>query len=71
MSPWMAIYLRPPGDTRQITTQISNLNFPYEPSDVRRHLYLCGFGRGEDGLEVHTQWMRNKISLFSSLSMLL
>jgi small neutral amino acid transporter SnatA (MarC family) len=23
--------------------QISNLNFPYEPSDLRRHLYLCGF----------------------------
>ena len=25
--------------------------FPYEPSGVRRHQYLCGFGRGEDGLE--------------------
>src|SRR6266852_3981805 len=49
-------------------TQISNSNSPYEPSDVRRHLDLCGFGRGEDHLEVHTQWMRNKISLFSSLS---
>jgi hypothetical protein len=52
-------------------TQISNLNSPYEPPDVRWHLCLCGFGRGEDGLEVHTQWVRNKISLFSSLSMLL
>jgi hypothetical protein len=54
-----------------ILAQISNLNSPCEPPEVRRHLYLCGFGRGEDGLEVHTQWVRNKISIFSSLSMLL
>ena len=52
-------------------TQISNLNSPYEPSDVRRHLDLCGFGRGEDRVEVYTQWVRNRISIFSSLSMLL
>jgi hypothetical protein len=43
--------------------QISNLNFPYGPSDVRWHLYLCGFGRGEDGWEVPTLWVRNKINL--------
>ena len=56
------------GQFRHLFAQISNLNFPYEPSDVWRHLYLCGFGRGKDGSEAHTQWVRNKISLFSSLS---
>lgn len=50
-------------------TQISNLTFPYEPSDVRRHLYLCGFELGEDALEVHTLWVRSKINHFSSRSM--
>jgi hypothetical protein len=50
--------------------RISNLNSPYEPSGVRWHLYLCGFGRGEDALEVHTQWVRNKTIPFSSSSML-
>jgi hypothetical protein len=24
--------------------------------DIDRHLYLCGFGRDEDALEVHAQW---------------
>ena len=38
--------------------------------DVRRHLHICGFGRGEDGLEVHTLWVRNKISLFDSVQYL-
>ena len=41
--------------TDELSPQISNLNSPYEPPDVRWHLYLCGFGRGEDGLEVHTR----------------
>ena len=27
------------------------------------HLYLCGFERGEDALEEHTQWVRNKTTL--------
>ncbi len=55
--------------TRTLNPRFPILNSPYEPLDVCRHLYLCGFGRGEDGLEVRTPWMRNKISLFSSLSM--
>src|SRR5713226_2573727 len=38
---------------------------------LRRHLCLCGFECGEDALEVHTQWVRNKTSPFSSPSMLL
>jgi hypothetical protein len=46
-----------------LSPQISNLNYPYELSEVRRHLYLRALGRGQDGWEVPTQWVRNKISL--------
>ncbi len=53
-----------------ILTQISNLNSPNEPSGVPRHLCLCGFECGEDAWEVHTPWVRNKISPLSSPSML-
>jgi hypothetical protein len=34
------------------------------------HQYLCGSKRTEDASEVHTPWVRNKISPFSSRSML-
>ncbi len=53
-----------------ISTQISNLNSTNEPSGVRRHLCLCGFECGEGALEVHTQWVTNQTSPFSSRSML-
>jgi hypothetical protein len=43
--------------------QISDLNFPYELSEARRRLHLCGFGRGERGLRMHTQELRSKINL--------
>ena len=48
---------------------ISFLNPAWEPSDVRHHLYSCGYERDEDALEVETQWVRNKTSPFSSLLM--
>ena len=48
---------------------ISYLNPAWEPSDVRHHLYSCGYERDEDALEVETQWVRNKTSPFSSLLM--
>jgi len=53
----------------------SNLTFPFldssaEPLDRRHHQYSCGCESDEDALEVGTQWVRNKISHFSSCSML-
>ena len=50
--------------------RISILSSADEPLGVRRHQYLCGFECNEDALEVHTRWVRNKISPFSSRSML-
>jgi hypothetical protein len=55
-------------EDKLVLTHISNLNSTNEPLGVRRHLCLCGFECGEDALEVHTRWVRNKISPFSSLS---
>ena len=52
-----------------ILIHISFLNPAWEPSDVRHHLYSCGYERDEDALEVETQWVRNKTSPFSSLLM--
>ena len=54
---------------RAIRIHISFLNPAWEPSDVRHHLYSCGYERDEDALEVETQWVRNKTSPFSSLLM--
>jgi hypothetical protein len=51
-----------------------NPGFQFEPHQrtFRRapSSSLCGFECGEDALEVHTPWVRNKISPFSSYSML-
>ena len=54
---------------RAVLVHISFLNPAWEPSDVRHHLYSCGYERDEDALEVETQWVRNKTSPFSSLLM--
>ena len=51
-------------------SQISNLNSPYGSSGLRLHLYLCRFERDEADVEVHTQWVTNKTSPFSSRAML-
>jgi len=51
-----------------VLAHISILNSTYEPSEARRHQYLCGFERDEDAPEVHTQWVRIKTVRFSSLS---
>ena len=56
-----------PGPDNEL--HISFLNPAWEPSDVRHHLYSCGYERDEDALEVETQWVRNKTSPFSSLLM--
>ena len=53
----------------EVPVHISFLNPAWEPSDVRHHLYSCGYERDEDALEVETQWVRNKTSPFSSLLM--
>jgi nucleoside-diphosphate-sugar epimerase len=52
-----------------LLSRISNLNFFYESLSVHLHLYLCRFERDEAASEVHTQWVTNKISPFSSRSM--
>ena len=50
---------------------ISFLNLAWKPSDVRRHLYSCGYERDEDALEVETQWVKHKTNHFSYHSTLL
>src|ERR1039458_1650669 len=47
---------------------ISILNSISESSDHRNHQYSCGCESYEDASEVSTQWVRNRISPFSSLS---
>jgi DDE family transposase len=43
------------------------LNSTNEPLSVHRHLCLCGSKRSEDSSEVHTLWVKNKISPFQLL----
>ena len=54
-----------------VLAHISILNSSYKPSDVHHHLCLCRFERDKDALECHTLWVRDKISHFSSRSMVL
>ena len=65
-----ALLLEIPLQGKDIRIHISFLNPAWEPSDVRHHLYSCGYERDEDALEGHTPWVRDKISHFSSLSTL-
>lgn len=51
-----------------VLTHISNLNHISESSDRPHHQYLCGCERDEGAPEVNTQWVRYKISPFSSPS---
>lgn len=47
---------------------ISVVSDTCESSDVRHHQYSCGFQCDEHALEDETQWVRNKMAHFSSLS---
>jgi hypothetical protein len=59
------------GGPKMKLAHISILNRISESSDRRNHQYLCGCKCNDDAPEVNTQWVRNKISLFSSPSTLL
>jgi hypothetical protein len=59
-----------PSEATHPSPRISNLNFLYESSGVRLHLYLCGFERDEAAAEVNTHWVTNKIGPFNSRFML-
>jgi hypothetical protein len=52
----------------KLLARISILKVARESSRAIRHLYLCGFERVHSVEEVHTQWVKNKSSPFSSLS---
>ena len=54
-----------------LLAHISILSCNYETSDRRKRQCLLGCERGEGVPEVNTQWVRNKIGPFSSLSTLL
>ena len=52
----------------EVLPHISILNSTSESSDRRNHQYSCGCKRDEDVPEVSAQWVRYKVSPFSSPS---